>query len=128
MIVGLRDEFKWVRVYSAEALGILGHLATLCSSALLLALDDEEDIVRSSAAIALVKLDPDPAVIDQLVAILISTVEGRVFDEEAAMALGALGPRAVKAVPVLRSKIESPEESLRSAVDQALSQIQVTHQ
>lgn len=122
-IKDLRAADAQVRAHAAERLGRLGAEGRLAVPALLLALQDEDDMVRRLAQIALTQIGPPlPADLGVLVAALNSDqpLPARVY---ATTALAALGMEAKPATGALVKALRDSDAGVRKSAAFALGKI-----
>lgn len=124
----LADPRFTVRLGAAEALGALGPDAQEALPALASAVrDDDHLFVRTAAAQALERIDPDQApdlarpLIDALVSQLGSDDPLERLD--AATALREMGPAAAAAVPALMERLRDEQRAIRMAAMYALGAV-----
>jgi len=104
LIKSLNDSDKWTRWNSCLALGQFGEQAKSAIPALLAKLNSD---ARSTAAIALIQIEPDnEEQINSLMPVLIENIEGIGgtnvnYRSTTADALGSIGKSAIPAVPAL---------------------------
>jgi HEAT repeat protein len=109
-----------------EALGEIGPAATEAVPTLTRYLDDEDEMIRLTSAIALWRIDPRQAdlIVPVLVKLLKHDIEAELDVSDALEALKEMGPAAREAVPVVRALLVHPAEDLRHAAAEALKRIE----
>jgi HEAT repeat protein len=113
----LRDSSRGVRRCAASALGEVGPGVGEARQDLLQALEDPDGGTRLCAARALWQVtgEPEPtvSVLTALFAVQDHGPDGRFMQRDIAKALGALGPPAAQAVPVLVDELQAVPEDER---------------
>ena len=119
--VGLRP----VRCDLAAALGEIGPEAAAALPALQsLLTEDRRGEVRVSAAMAMLKIDPQNGLsIPCLIAVLNNNFNGTGGPEDAAWALVELGPQAAKAIPALKIALKNKKYIIRISAARALAAV-----
>jgi HEAT repeat protein len=122
LVALLKDRESWWRGTAAKSLGQIGA-ADGVAPALLEALQDRDSLVRVRAAVALCGLERRYT--QTAIPVLSTALQARDFAgstarEEAAEALGRLGPEAKAAIPALRAALQDDSGLVRRAVRAAL--------
>ena len=117
----LSSSYPGVRKASAFALGAMGEAAGEAAASLAVVLQDRDREVRKAAVIALAGLGPhaEPAIPAIIRAVRTSGSERH----DAIETLGAVGPGASAAVPVLRDMLTAPDHLSRQYAATALGRI-----
>ena len=110
-----------VRRSTAEALGNLGPAAKSAVSELLKMLDNDDDMTRVSAAVALWKIDRHPKAVPALLEMLRHGGPSQSY--AAAAALGQMGPEAEAVAPALIEALHAPAGDVRRAAARSLGQL-----
>ena len=108
------------RAGAASDLGDFGPAAAAAAPALIQALRGRDQAVRGRAAIALGKIHSQP---DTVIPLLITFLDDKELNAEAAEALGTYGALSKAAVPRLISLLEIYDKDLHQAVIAALKKI-----
>jgi HEAT repeat protein len=117
---GLGDAAPARRARAARSLGKLGPVSAEAAPELVRATGDGDENVRAEAVIALGKIEAAaavPALIERL------RRDGGWVREEAARALGRIGPRARDAVPDLMHALQRDEAAVRRQAARALGRL-----
>ncbi|MFQ5796483.1 MAG: HEAT repeat domain-containing protein [Candidatus Bipolaricaulia bacterium] len=131
----LRDESEGVRFTSAFVLGKIGPDAHDAVPGLIEVLRGDVDWrVRLRAAWALAEIGPDAMgpdtwdtvlqdAIPPLIEVLENMAAPAIMRQDAAFALGKIGPAAKDAIPALIEAVQDPDAEVRSAAVEALKKI-----
>jgi HEAT repeat protein len=120
----LEDESTTVRVRAAEALGELRPVGKAVAIELLVALDSKSAALRRAAAVALWRIEKNPAALKTMTALLASADPPT--REQATRNLGGeFGPEAKPAVPEVVKRLFDERAAVRSAAAEALGRIGV---
>jgi HEAT repeat protein len=114
----LDDTDIYAQAASADGLGAIGPAAKPAVPALCALLQSKTDYVRLEAAVALWRIDKNPAAIPAIVALL-----GGCLDQYAAERLGDRGAPAKSALPELMKKLNDRDALVRSAARAAILKI-----
>lgn len=125
LIALLQDPDRLVCTSAAVFLSRQGAAAEEARSALAKLRESQDDRVRAVAAEALRSIDEAIAELDRDVAERLAELRSsdHLAREEAANALGMLGPAARGAVPALREATHDPESAVRNATANALGKL-----
>jgi HEAT repeat protein len=110
-----------VRRSTAEALGSFGPAAKPAVSDLVKMLDNDDDITRVNAAVALWKIDRHPKAVPALLAMLRQGDPSQTF--AAADALGQMETEAAAVAPALIEALHAPVGDVRRAAARSLGQL-----
>ncbi len=110
-----------VRRSTAEALGNFGPAARSAVGDLVKMLDNEDDITRVNAAVALWKIDRDAKALPALVEMLRQGDPSQTY--AAAVALGQMGAEADTVAPALIEALHAPDGDVRRAAARSLGQL-----
>ena len=110
-----------VRRSTAEALGNFGPAAKPAVSELLKMLNNDDEITRVNAAVALWKIDRHPKAVPALLELLRQGNSSQAY--AAAVALGDMGQEAKTIAPALIEALHSPSADVRRAASRSLGQL-----
>lgn len=126
LIKGISDPVNEVKYSACYALGRIGPSAMDAVPSLSAAAKSDDEFLRLSSVLALVKIVPkdNPALI-LAVPVLIKGLEHEheLVRRESAEALGSLGPSALQAREPLKKLLTDADESVRNAAAEALKKI-----
>jgi HEAT repeat protein len=122
-IASLSSEDAKVRAQGAYSLGVMGPEARRGIPALLCALRDDDELVRSSAACCLSSLKAEPALVLPILIGMLQTEDDPYWQYKIAFAIGGYGPIARDAIPSLVHLLHSPKPSEQASAAIALAEI-----
>jgi HEAT repeat protein len=115
-----KDPDREVRELAVAALGRAGPVAKSSEATLEDALEDKEESVQVSAALALEKIDPESIRYKRVILKALAAGNGPVF-----LAVGRMRPQAKWSVPTLSKLLSHPEVGIRALAARTLGQIGV---
>ncbi len=110
-----------VRRSTAEALGNFGAAARPAVGELLKMLDNDDEVTRVNAAVALWKIDRHPKAVPALLEMLRRGDASQAYP--AAVALGHIGQEAERIAPALIAALHAPSADVRRAAARSLGQL-----